>query len=262
MKLLRAPLLSFLAAALLSVVSSQVHGQNAGPTEGFERSSAPVAKPVANTKQTFALVPRGKPWQASRPQIGTAHMVSTGNPRMLEFDLELSESATHIQRTHRQSAAGSGTLVYREWRRTRGGGQTGRSLVLESLPPAGTQGESLLREWAGGAVRHEGVTTPADGLTWLAWIEQEREHRAELPMASELSIFSDQECKWTRALVVRTPLGPGGGLRVVDLLPMDGSRNSRLVFAGTRLVGFLEGDLEGILTSDVTWDASALSANL
>ncbi|MDG1498765.1 MAG: hypothetical protein P8R48_02245 [Planctomycetota bacterium] len=262
MKLLRPPLLSFLAAAFFGVVSGQAPGLSPSPIAASETDLAPQVKVAPSIKQSFALVPRGKAWQSNRPQVGTADLLATGSPRMLEFNLELSESSTHIQRTHRQSAAGPGTLVYREWRLTRGGGQAGRSLVLESLPPAGTPGESLLREWAGGAVRHESVTTPADGLTWLAWIEQEREHRSKLPMASDLSIFSDQECKWTRALVVRTSLGPAGILRIVDLLPMDGSRNSRLVFAGTRLLGFLEGDLEGVLISEVTRAATALGTGL
>ncbi|MFT5830334.1 MAG: hypothetical protein ACI9D0_000919 [Bacteroidia bacterium] len=262
MQLFRPSCLSLLAAAFLSLAANQVEDKSPQSPAYSGPSPALVDRLVTNSKQTFLLVPRGQPWQSNRQELGRAHLVATGSPRLLEFDLELTESGTHIQRTLRHRASGPSTLVYREWRRRGIAGQTGRSLVLEGLPTPGTKGESLLREWAGGGVRHQKLSTPADGITWLAWIEQERANRSELPKASRLSIFSDQECKWTRALVVRTNLGPMGSLRIVDLLPLDGSRNSRLVFAGDRLLGFLEGDLEGVLVSAVTRNAVDPSPNL
>ena len=243
----RTSTLSLLAAAWLALAPHQTAAESPASSAVSDPASSEVDTEPTNSKQTYILVPRGQAWQSNRKESGRAFLFASGSPRLLEFDLELTGSGTHVQRTHRQGATGQGTLVYREWRRTQVGSQAGRS---------------LLREWAGGAVRHQGVTTPANGLTWLAWIEREREHRADLPIASSLRIFSDQECKWIPALVVRTALGPPGGLRIVDLLPMDGSRNSRLVFAGTQLLGFLEGDYEGILTSEVTRTALAFRTNL
>jgi hypothetical protein len=195
--------------------------------------------------------------------MGSARLLSSSfeGGKLLEFELELTDIATHVQRTFRSgssadaaSGSASGTFVFREWRRMANNRQDGRSLVVEGLPlwsasgwTAAAGSTCLLREWAGKAVRREQLTAPLNGLSMLQVIERERSIGLTGPRTESLPIFDGLECTWSEALLVRKTLVPGlvPGLHLLDVFPSSGARHSRWLFRGPELLAFLEGAVSG-----------------
>lgn len=199
--------------------------------------------------ERFQLYPRGERAESDRAAVGTAKFVSWKRlgGELLEMGLVLDEIETHIQRTYRSEVGTGGTFVFREWRNREGRSQTGRSLVVESLPTRTFIGKPLLREWAGGAVRRDWPQIPTGSQSMLQVLERERAERCVIPAAMWQTIFDDLEGTWEPALLVRTPLALGllRGVHLLDVFPSNGARHSRWLFQGEELLGFLEGDFQG-----------------
>ncbi len=248
--------LLILLGSLSVALASGPLEDSGGGLGGMEVANAPVLLAEAPPHvERFQLFPRGKRWKAERVSLGSGKIVSRreGSGVLLEMELELTDIATRIQRTYRSDDGSDGTFVYREWRQSGGGSQAGHSLILEGLPTGPVGAKALLREWAGGAVRHGQPNVPAGSLSMLQFVEQERvrgaldEGKGGAP-ASWQPLFDDLEGTWGPALILRTPLGIGGllrGARLVDVFPSSGARHSRWLFQGEQLLGFLEGNLEG-----------------
>ena len=209
--------------------------------------------------EAFRFVPRGRRWDAQRPDIGRASVLrgrSEGRPQ-LELDLTWGVESTRVRRVLRAlEGAGAWSYVFREWRAEDEGRLEGRGLVLDASAEAG--GPVLrLREWAGTEQRSEELTAPAAlgaPTTLLALLEARRAQAG--PRVRILPVFDPIEARLAPTLVLETWLGPAAPhARLVDLVDLEqgpdgrprlAARPARWLFHGRHLLGWLEGDLEAV----------------